>query len=222
MHVFHRHSFFCLFLHLITFSDYAVLSYIYIHLCHMNRHNIPLCCSASWTLPRSRANNELAGKGADLNSLKKEFSETWRRTVALFFPIQGCQNKAPNEPPSQTIQFCPVLVWFILWGNFGFLLINANFTPKCFLSLEHSRQKHEAEGTSPLSPDTRGGFTAMGRHGPQQRRGSSCCTDSNKTGLRTWGSKTTKQWKNTRPRETASFMHKQVTTSFRDGGNKAE
>lgn len=53
-----------------------------------------------------------------------------------------------------------------LWGNFCFHLINANCTPKCFMSLDNRRQKQEAqaEGTSQLSLDMRVEFTKMDRH----------------------------------------------------------
>lgn len=154
--------------------------YIYIHSCYMNRHNISLCCPTSWALARSGSNNELAGKGADLNSQKKEFSETWRCTVGFFPQSKVIKTRLQRSHCLTQHSFFQCLLMF-LWCNFFFHLINANYTPKCFMSLFRRRQKQEAQakGTSQLSLEMRRKLAGTNRHRFQQGRGSSCCTDSN-------------------------------------------
>lgn len=112
-----------------------------------------------------------------------------------------------------------------LWGNFCFHLINANCTPKCFMSLDNKRQKQEAqrEGTSQLSLDVRGEFAEMGRHRDVSSAEAAAVA---LTVIRLgWGLEEGKRQSSEekpRQRETKSFLNRQVITSFRGGENKAE
>lgn len=173
---------------------------IYICLCYMNRHNISLCCPKSWVLACSWSNNELAGKGADFNSLKKEFSETWRCTVGFFSQSMVIKTRLQRSHCLTQHSFFQCLFVF-LWGNFCFRLINANCTPKCFMSLARRRQKQEAqaEGTSQLSLEMRGKLAGMNRRFSSAEATAVALTVIR---LRTWGRKWTEPWRNTMPRDT--------------------
>lgn len=173
---------------------------LYMCLCYMNRHNISLCCPKSWVLARSWSNNELAGKGADLNSLKKEFSETWRCTVGFFPQSMVIKTRLQRSHCLTQHSFFQCLFVF-LWGNFCFCLINANCTPKCFMSLARRRQKQEAqaEGTSQLSLEMRGKLAGMNRRFSSAEATAVALTVIR---LRTWGRKRIEPWRNTMPRDT--------------------
>lgn len=119
---------------------------------HEQTQHVSLCCPTSWALACSWSNNELSGKGADLNSLKKEFSETWRCTVGVFSNLRLSKQGSKGATVSHNTGFFQCLFVF-LWGNFCFHLINANCTPKCFIVISWEETKTGGTGRGYISAE---------------------------------------------------------------------